>query len=134
LTVLVPVLPEQALQTWPTIIDLVESAIPSAGGRYNSLDFLSGVIKGYYHLWVIYDVRIPIGVIITQIAKYPRQKRLRYLLLAGKDIKSIMTHEPEFDRWAKSVGCAGAEMCGRLGWKRVLKHWKSDHIEMSREY
>ena len=118
---------------WPEVAALVERALHHSDGRYASEDFLHALIRREMQLWGVRQAGRTVGVIITALRNYPRQRRCRYLLLAGDGFDRWQHLQRDIEEWARANGCTAMEMCGRRGWERKLKGWRATHVEMSKE-
>lgn len=86
------------------------------------------LLAGHMQLWLNRDL-----VCITQISNYHNSKYLSYIILAGKNLDQHY-HQDVIRDWARSHGCQGEELYGRIGWMRKLKDFKPVRVLMRKEY
>ena len=82
-------------------------------------------------LWTVRADNCLIGLAVTELRNYPRQRRCRYLLLAGDGFDRWQHLQQDIEDWARANGCTAMEMCGRRGWERKLRGWRATHVEMT---
>lgn len=71
--------------------------------------------------------------IVTEIRQYPKAKVCR-IWLAGGDMNELVNEMlPDVEAWAKARGCGRVEICGRKGWKRVLKGYREPYAVLTKE-
>lgn len=130
---LVPVPSQQVPEIWPEVQPLVNCALAHGGGRYEADDFLQALTRREMQLWLARAGDRLIGAVVTELRSYPRQRRCRYLLLAGEDFDRWQHLQQDIEDWARANACTAMEMCGRRGWERKLSGWRATHVEMSKE-
>jgi hypothetical protein len=128
-----PVPSRQIIDVWPEVLAQIERALAHSGGRYAPEDFLAALLRREMQLWTVRDGDQLTGLAITELRNYPRQRRCRYLLLAGEDFDRWQHLQQDIENWARANGCRAMEMCGRRGWERKLRGWRATHIEMCKE-
>ena len=72
------------------------------------------------------------AAIVTQIIRYPRLKTC-LVVLAGGDLEEIKRKQPEFEVWAKTLGCSRVEIDGRDGWARALDGYHKARVVLQKE-
>ena len=57
------------------------------------------------------------------------------IFLAGGELDQIMDMDHDIGVWAKSHGCTGGIMTGRLGWKKPLTEngWTLQHVHFHKD-
>lgn len=107
----------------------IEAALVHCNGTHEWDDIVVGIASSKMQLWAA-----PRGCIVTEIVVYPRKKVIN-IFLAGGDLDQIMDMEHDIGQWAKSHGCTGGMMTGRLGWKKPLMEngWKLQHVSFHKE-
>ncbi len=95
------------------------------------------VLAGTAQLWLIYEDRLLIAAIVTELRPYP--KRTMNVLLAGGTKMEIWLAEfiDRLKRFAKYNTCDRIEMVGRKGWLRKLDKFgfvKSPVVMMELEF
>ena len=132
-TELVPVPSLMVPAVWPEVESLVNRALAHGGGRYAPEDFIAALRRRDMQLWTVREGGLLIGLAITELRNYPRQRRCRYLLLAGDGFDRWQHLQLHIENWARVNGCTAMEMCGRRGWERKLRGWRATHVELSKE-
>ena len=107
----------------------IEAALVHCNGTHEWDDIVAGIASSKMQLWAA-----PRGCIVTEIVVYPRKKVIN-IFLAGGELDQIMDMEHDIGLWAKSHGCTGGMMTGRLGWKKPLTEngWKLQHVHFHKE-
>lgn len=107
----------------------IEAALVYCNGTHEWDDIVAGIASSKMQLWAA-----PRGCIVTEIVVYPRKKVIN-IFLAGGELDQIMDMEHDIGQWAKSHGCTGGMMTGRLGWKKPLMEngWKLQHVSFHKE-
>jgi len=76
---------------------------------------------GNKQLWLIYEGKKLLSIVITAMVDYGNHKHLLYYLMVGDDIDVCLNHYDEIGEWAKSHNCTKVELYGRRGWEKKLK-------------
>ena len=107
----------------------IEAALEYCNGTHEWEDIVRGIAKGTMQLWAA-----PRGCIVTEIVIYPRKKVIN-IFLAGGELDQIMDMDHDIGVWAKSHGCTGGIMTGRLGWKKPLTEngWTLQHVHFHKD-
>jgi len=107
----------------------IEAALVHCNGTHEWDDIVAGIASSKMQLWAA-----PRGCIVTEIVVYPRKKVIN-IFLAGGELDQIMDMEHDIGQWAKSHGCTGGMMTGRLGWKKPLTEngLKLQHVHFHKE-
>ena len=107
----------------------IEAALVHCNGTHEWDDIVAGIASSKMQLWAA-----PRGCIVTEIVVYPKKKVIN-IFLAGGELDQIMDMEHDIAQWAKSHGCTGGMMTGRLGWKKPLTEngWKLQHVHFHKE-
>lgn len=106
----------------------ISEALEYSNGTHSVDDVLDAINKGEMQLFANKG-----GCAVTTISQYP-QKKVCFVFLVGGDLDSVLSIQPEVEKFAKSKDCEVLSMIGRLGWKKALKSngWSSDSICMTR--
>lgn len=109
--------------------DWIEAALEYSGGTHSFDDIVQGIAECRMQLWPA-----PRGCIVSEIVVYPRKKVIN-IFLAGGELDQILDMDADVKEWAKAQGCTGAQMSGRLGWKKPLKPlgWEFVHANFTKE-
>jgi len=91
-------------------------------------DVARAIVDNHAQLW-----RGKHSEIVTEIKVYPTIQVCR-IWLAGGDMDELVKEMlPDVEAWAKERGCARMEICGRKGWKRVLKDYREQYAVLTKE-
>ena len=76
---------DEVIGLWPHIEAHVRKATDQTDGTHEPIDVFRGIANGAYKLWVAMSEKTggPVGITVTEIVVYPRQKRLRVFLVGG---------------------------------------------------
>ncbi|NKB39456.1 MAG: hypothetical protein GKR86_00090 [Ilumatobacter sp.] len=94
----------------------IEKALSCANDSHSFNDIIHGVMGGKYHI-----VPSPHWVMITEVHTFPNHKDYHVFIAAGDMDGIINDGIPQLEAEARKFGCKHISMCGREGWKRVLK-------------
>ena len=121
------VYPQDIEQVWPVIEGWVEDAM-----QYTDLliaeDVLEAIKDSRMQCLVVGDPIV--GVVVTEIAEYPRKKVLRVVALGGNQFDLWVGEMNDvLCKWAAEIG-AKLESTGRKGWERRLAPlgWKAESV------
>jgi hypothetical protein len=112
---------------WPKVKNLLQKAIDLNSGELEVDDIKTFLLQGDMQLWVVADPKK--GIIAagtTEIVIYPRQKRLRVVLLGAKKnhfrnwILKVWDKDSDLVKYAKDLNIDKFEISGRDGWLRYL--------------
>ena len=116
-------------------IDNIWESIEDQVGRtddefLNKDDIKKYLKEGYYLLCTINDKTNNIVAVITiEFAYYPSHKMCRIVTISDKDMdKWIDKGIALLEEFAIKHECTHIDMCGRRGWKKILKDYKEDCI------
>lgn len=98
-------------------ISKLQKAIDHGQGEFTLTDIIRLAEEGRMQ---IMEIPKSDTLIVTEIVKYPRKKRLRLVLIAGKITPEAIGH---MESLAKAWGLDGLEGLGRKGWGRALKDY-----------
>ena len=74
------------------------------------------------------------SAIVTEIAKYPQSKVLRYFLAGGSNLDNWLDNlQQVVEKFAKLQNCTHIEFAGRKGWVRKLKGYKVKAYLLNKE-
>lgn len=87
---------------------------------YWSLDDVKAMLKERQAQ--LFEINDFTSIVITRIHQYPQAKVLELFLAAGElpDIKYL----PQFEDWARELGCDYLEFSGRIGWGRKIQNYE----------
>ncbi len=101
---------------WPFAAPFVKRALDRTAGEYTANDMYSFLLDGLAQLWLVYDGKRVVGAAITEIANYPKQRRLRILAIAGANLpRWNATIDETLSQWALTKQCTAIEAYVRRG-------------------
>ena len=114
--------------TWHYVRELLQQPLDLNLGEFTSDDVYQWLLNGQMQLWVLVDPKFG-GIIlaaVTEFVTYPREKRLRMVLVGSKP--NTIDHWLDFCwednsalmQYAKDNGVKRFESTGRDGWTKVL--------------
>lgn len=117
--------PEHVANVWPKAAPLLERATKTVRLRADVLDLFEHCLKGYNHLWIVFDEENDneiVAAVTTQIIEYPRYKTLSIQYMGGKGMNEWFKDGlAVMEKWAKECGCETIEGYGRDAWLRFTK-------------
>lgn len=124
---------EAVARLWPRVETLVRRGLAHADGRYAADDVLRALLARDMQLWLAAGERGIEAICVTEILRYPRQRRCNLFLCAGAGMRRWVRLLEPIERWARAQGCAAVELQGRPGWTRILKDYRRTHILLRKE-
>ena len=115
---------------WSDVEPMLQKAIDSSGGYYNTAVILDGIFKGVLGLWVVLDDLKPIAALTTRVDKMPNATVLVMDWIGGTRMKEwLPLAQNTFEQYARDNGCTELHGYGRKGWDRFLSAhgWKPAH-------
>lgn len=132
-TQLFVVTPERLDEAWDRCAHWIEVACDFTQGKLGPEDVRKSISDGTSQLFLCIDMdsRELIGTVVTTIRQYPKQRVLTLYLGAAPSghRKKWLPHLPEFERYARDVGCAAVEIEGIPLWGEI-----TDYAEAYRVY
>ena len=125
--------PSQRIKSvWDDVLPFIRRALKYGDGRVLEDDILDSLTAGDYQLWRARDESTR-GVMITEIAQYPRCKTVNIVLLGGDAWNEMKHLETNLVAWARVMGCEAIEIAhARPGWERLLPDWAKTAVVLER--
>ena len=101
----------------PDILSKIEVL---ARGELSTGELYKGLCSGANQLWLYHHLEQLQAWCITSIVDYDVVKRLRFLLLGGRNLEQWIQHIDTIERWAAARGCAEVEAWVRPGLRKKL--------------
>ena len=123
---LIQIKPESVDIIWPLVRDLLQKPIDQNLGEFDVEDVRKWLNDNYMHLWIIGDEEEVLLAVTTEFVNYPRERRLRIVLVGGKTNNMDKWFDVFWDKdsaihtFAKENDAKRFECCGRDGWVKVL--------------
>jgi hypothetical protein len=115
--------PQEALQHWPTISQLLIKARDTGQEESSMTDYMQKILNGVAQCWVIIDEDQIIGAGLTEILNYAQHTTLHIILFAGSNFEEQSQMFPAVEKFAREQGCKAIEQWGRPGWAKVLPQY-----------
>jgi len=113
--------PEQVVEHWKTISDLLSKVLEHSQGESTLTDYLKKILNEHVHCWVVVDDNQNIiGTGLTQYLQYSQHKTLHIIAFSGSNFEDQSKVFPTVEQFARDSGCKAIEQWGRPGWAKVL--------------
>ena len=108
------------LRFWDAAKEYLKDAIALNRGEFDLEDIHKLILEKKMQLWGIHDGELK-AVMVTEVIEYPRQKRVRVVLIGGSEMDTWLEVAVEaMDRFKELNGADGIEILGRKGWVKTL--------------
>lgn len=129
--VVVAIPPDTVQQVWPHVERFIRAA--SEHGPGAKIDMLRrGIFSGDFILWVIWDGKDLLGVVVHSIEATENDKLFCILACAGTGMRRWLHLLTKLEDYARGIGCTRMRMFGRTGWTRVLRDWTQTGVILDR--
>lgn len=130
---IVPLRADQVSAVWSEAAPLVQLAQRRIERNVGMADIYEDLTSGRNMLWLVRVEDKLKAVIVTEIAKHPRRRVWRVLMIGGSGMSEWLDDGIEaMKRAAKLAGCSAIEADGRLGWAKIVP--QRGFKEISRAY
>ena len=119
------------IHEWPRVSPLIRRALEGEGS-YAEADVALYCIGGSSQLWLVERENEVSAVCITEIVKFPRQRKCMLRYLAGF-MEAIEPHIPAVEDYARREGCQVLEGYARRGFVRRMPDWTREYVIMRKE-
>ena len=114
-------LPDQVVENWHLVKDLLKQAIDHGVGESTLTDYLKRILNYQAQLWVFTDDGYNVkGVGLTKFIEYSTHRTLHIVAVAGVDWNEWADQYYVVEKFAKENNCKAVEQWGRPGWSKVL--------------
>ena len=114
-------MPDQVVEHWHLVKDLLQSAIDHGVGESTLTDYLKRILNYEAQLWVIIDDGYNVkGVGLTKFIDYSTHRTLHIVAVAGVDWAEWADQYYVVEQFAKENKCKAVEQWGRPGWSKIL--------------
>jgi hypothetical protein len=127
---LVCVDPKDVHQIWPLARQLIKAAIDHTG-LSEFADIEAQVLSGDQLIWLALSDHIEAAA-TTHLIKTSGKPVLIITACSGAQRERWMPLHAEIEKYAKAEGAGCIRLYGRLGWQRVLKDYRVEHIIMEK--
>jgi hypothetical protein len=133
-SVLMPI-PSSRIDTIiPNVIEMLNSAVESANGRFTLDDAIRHFKEKDWVLWTsVRDKKIE-AIAATEILQYPQKKMCAVRIVTGKNYANWVQLENGIAAWAQSIGCDGMEAYARKGWAKIFTQYNCSHVFLERMF
>tara|TARA_R110002020_G_scaffold335219_1_gene550395 strand:+ start:530 stop:931 length:402 start_codon:yes stop_codon:yes gene_type:complete len=116
---------------WSQVAPLLEKALDET---YNIEDILYGLANDRMQLFISWNNNKVESAVVTEIARYPNSKVLRYFLAGGTNLDNWLEQiQIVIEKFAKKQNCTHLEVAGRKGWVRKLKGFRVKAYLLNKE-
>ena len=116
---------------WSQVAPLLEKALDET---YNIEDILYGLANDRMQLFISWNNNKVESAVVTEIARYPNSKVLRYFLAGGTNLDNWLEQiQIVIEKFAKKQNCTQLEVAGRKGWVRKLKGFRVKAYLLNKE-
>ena len=130
---IVPIRADQIDAIWQEAAPLIRLAQKRIERNAGMADIYNDLIAERSMLWTVRIEDKLKAVIVTEIAKHPRRRVWRVLMIGGSGMSEWLDDSIDaMKRAARIEGCSAIEADGRLGWAKIAP--KVGFKEISRAY
>ena len=130
---IVPVRADQIGAVWHEAAPLIRLAQKRIERNAGMADIFESLISGQNMLWLVRTEDKLQAVIVTEIAKHPRRRVWRVLMIGGSGMSDWLDDGiAAMKKAAQIAGCSAIEADGRLGWAKIVP--QRGFKEISRAY
>ena len=116
---------------WSQVAPLLEKALDET---YNIEDISYGLANDRMQLFISWNNNKVESAVVTEIARYPNSKVLRYFLAGGTNLDNWLEQiQIVIEKFAKKQNCTHLEVAGRKGWVRKLKGFRVKAYLLNKE-
>lgn len=123
--------PKTVHEIWPQAKDLIRAAIERTG-LSEFADIECDVLSGDQLLWLVISDHIEAAV-TTHLIKTGGRPVCVITACSGSQRERWIELRRKIERYAKSEGCQCVRLYGRIGWQRVLKDYRVEHVILEKE-
>lgn len=114
-------MPDQVVEHWHLVKDLLKKAIDHGVGESTLTDYLKRILNYEAQLWVFSDDEDRIvGVGLTKFINYSTHRTLHIVAVSGVDWAEWADQYYVVEKFAKENKCKAVEQWGRPGWSKIL--------------
>jgi hypothetical protein len=124
------VLPETLPGVWQGVFELISPVLEMDGERWDEETLYASIVQGLAQLWVVIDNGYAKMAFVTEFTTYPLKTVCNLWILAGHDLKEVMTLTPTIGQWAVENGADSLQAVCRPG---IAKMFKAKGFETIRE-
>lgn len=119
-------------EVWPQVREGFARLCEKRGdGLWRTEDYERAVRGARMQLWIV-KAEMILAAILTEIVVEPRGKKLRVLMLHGRERRRWLHLLGQLEEWARGIGCDLVEVVGRRGWQRELPGYRFKCMTMEK--
>lgn len=120
-------------QLYLTIFPYLKKGVTRLNDGASVADLVDEILTKRKQLWLVYENKKLLLVVITGIVEYPTVKRLLYYIVVGESFDRCIEQRQTIEDWARTLGCTEIEIFCRRGWEKKLKQfgYKLNYISMT---
>lgn len=100
-------------------------------GRFDDVE--ADVLASNAYLWLAIDNDAILAAAVTKVTNEPLGRLCTIVACGGYDWDRFGRLIEGLEKYAKSEGCTAMEICGRPGWSRRLKDYRTVKIVIRKE-
>jgi hypothetical protein len=116
---------------WPHARNLIVRAIARGGiGRFADVE--RDVLAGAALLWLAWDGRAIAAAAVTELVAIDIGKVCVIVACGGRQMRRWLPLIATIEDYARAEGCTRIRFFGRMGWVRVLPHYRMSRVILER--
>jgi len=129
---LVCVPPDQVLQFWPSVRDLIARAVRRTGLNHIA-DVEAETLHGDGLLWLACDGATIRAAATTVLARTDTELVCILTACGGERMREWLPLLAKIEAYARAEGCGGFRIYGRKGWAPVLDGYRVEHVILRKD-
>lgn len=127
--------PDDLPGIWMEIAPRLQSAVDTSRGKLELGDFAALIGADRMQLWLVRNGNKIAGVVVTEVADFPRQVVCRIVACVGVGLHDWIGFIEEIEDWARTVGCGAMQLIARKGYARALRQfdYEQTHVLLEKE-
>jgi hypothetical protein len=124
--------PEEVREFWPHVAPLIAQAM-RRGAMGTFADVEAAVLAGRALLWLACRDNQILAAAVTQLTRSDERKICTLVALAGSERPAWLPLRQKLEAYASAEGCSVMQVCGRIGWGRLLPDYRVRRIVLEKE-
>lgn len=124
---LVCVPPDRVKEIWPHVLHLIAKAMERGRmGRFE--DVQTDVLGGNAFLWLAIENGSVLASAVTKVTNEPGERLCTIVACGGYAFERWGRLIEGLEKYARAENCVAVEICGRPGWSRALKGYRTTKV------
>lgn len=124
--------PEDVPQIWPYVSHYICRAM-ERGRMGNFEDVEKDVLGNNSYLWLAIDDGSVLAAAVTKVTQDKDERLCTIVACGGYDWQRFGCLIDGLEKYARTESCSAIEICGRPGWSRRLKDYRTVKIVIRKE-